>query len=383
MALTGAAIFTLPVTAWADGDHPEEKAGMGWGTYLFLAFMVLLLLSWIIYFLQKKQLEELKNMKRQDTGTRDKNKQLTKRVALLRWIGWTSLMGLLLIGTLNVLASRDKDSAVHMEHIHGLGYSNDGQRLLFAAHDGLKVYSNGHWSAGPGDKHDYMGFSVMDQGFYSSGHPAPGSKLKNPFGVVRSVDEGKSVEPLAYYGQIDFHLMAAGYKSHALYVYNPQPQAQMKEQGLYYSQDEGKTWTKSDMKGLTGEVTALAAHPDQASTIVIGTVSGAYLSKDFGKTFEAVVTGKQITGLSYSPRGSLLAGTYVSNKPGLVQMASDSRDLKNLTVPALTEDAVAYIAVHPRNDQEISLVTFNRQAFTSTDGGGNWKQIVEDGESVL
>jgi hypothetical protein len=82
-------------------------------------------------------------------------------------------------------------------HIHGLGYSSDGKRLFIPAHNGLKVYADGKWSDAPGEKHDYMGFSLADNGFYSSGHPAVGSTYKNPMGLIKSTDEGKSITVLA------------------------------------------------------------------------------------------------------------------------------------------------------------------------------------------
>ncbi|WP_231571354.1 hypothetical protein [Gordoniibacillus kamchatkensis] len=107
-------------------------------------------------------------------------------------------------------------------HLHGLGYSADGKRLFIPVHNGLKVYADGVWSDAPGEKHDYMGFSAADNGFYSSGHPAPGSKFKNPLGLVKSTDDGKTIAILALEGEVDLHGMAVGYRSYTLYVANPQ-----------------------------------------------------------------------------------------------------------------------------------------------------------------
>lgn len=375
-------LLALPPKVWADGEHPVEKTGLTGGTYALLAFMLLLIVSAVVYALQKKRLDEAAAVKRPGAEAIAHRQRLDSRVRILRWIRMAALAGLILTGLTNVWQSRPSDDSVTMDHIHGLGYSPDGQKLMFAAHDGIKLLSAGHWSAGTGEKHDYMGFSVMDRGFYSSGHPAPGSKLDNPFGIIRSLDEGKSVEPLAFYGEIDFHVMTAGYRSHSLYVFNPQPHSQLKEQGIYVSLDEGKTWTRSKASGLSGEVTGIAAHPDQASTVAVGTRNGAYLSKDAGATFEPLFTGKQITGLSYDLEGNLLAGTYASKKAGLVRIVPDTQAVKEVPIPAFTDDAVAFIAPHPVNKQEISFVTYNRQAYTSTDGGSKWKPVVKDGKSL-
>jgi hypothetical protein len=92
-----------------------------------------------------------------------------------------------------------------LTHVHGLGYSTNGSFIMIPAHDGLKVFKEGKWGSLTGDKHDYMGFSVVNKGFYSSGYPAEGSSLKNPFGIVMSEDNGKSLNILDLHGEIDFH----------------------------------------------------------------------------------------------------------------------------------------------------------------------------------
>jgi hypothetical protein len=70
-------------------------------------------------------------------------------------------------------------------HIHGLGFSGDGQRLFVPAHTGFQVYAHGGWFTPNVPPHDYMGYVATDDGFYSSGHPAPNSDLVNPLGLGR------------------------------------------------------------------------------------------------------------------------------------------------------------------------------------------------------
>lgn len=75
-----------------------------------------------------------------------------------------------------LLSARQQDGTtdstrVEIPHIHGLGFSSDGSRLLVPAHIGLLSYENSRWSQPDLPAHDYMGFSPVDTGFYSSGHP--------------------------------------------------------------------------------------------------------------------------------------------------------------------------------------------------------------------
>jgi WD40 repeat protein len=289
------------------------------------------------------------------------------------------IIGILLLVAL-FLFKPQNNHTMNMTHIHGMGYSIDGERLMFAAHHGLLVYADGHWSEGPGYKHDYMGFAVHDQGFYSSGHPDPNSDLENPLGVVRSLDEGNSLELLAYYGQIDFHYLTVGYKTQTLYVYNSHSHAVM-EQGLYYSEDQGTTWAKTEATGVKGEITAIATHPVESSIVVIGTDNGAFLSKDNGNSFESITSSQQITGLSFSPQGVLYMGTYDQGKPGLLAFYSKMTETSPVHIPTMDEDVVTYIAVNPLSEQDMAISTYKKHVYTSNDGGKTWNQIVELGLS--
>src|SRR5439155_3868064 len=104
---------------------------------------------------------------------------------------------------------------VTLMHVHGLAYSPDGKRLMIPSHHGLAVYEDGKWSKAPGPEHDYMGFAATGRNLYSSGHPASGSVLVNPFGLLRSRDGGKTWEKLVLEGESDFHLLATSWNANA------------------------------------------------------------------------------------------------------------------------------------------------------------------------
>src|SRR3981189_2219891 len=100
------------------------------------------------------------------------------------------------VAALIALLAAPARAEVTLVHVHGLAFSADGKRLMIPSHFGLAVYENGKWSKAPGPQHDYMGFSATASHIYSSGHPAPGSGLVNPFGLLRSRDGGKTWDQL-------------------------------------------------------------------------------------------------------------------------------------------------------------------------------------------
>src|SRR6266542_2184755 len=137
-----------------------------------------------------------------------------------------------------------------LTHVHGLAYSADGKRLLIPSHHGLAVYENGRWSKAPGPQHDYMGFSATSKHLYSSGHPAPGSGLVNPFGLIRSRDGGRTWDQLGLEGESDFHLLATRWRTNAIYVWTHAPNSRMREPGLHYTVSDGFSWKAVRAAGL-------------------------------------------------------------------------------------------------------------------------------------
>lgn len=177
-------------------------------------------------------------------------------------------------------------SVVTLHHVHSLAYSADGKQLMVPSHHGMAVYSEGRWSKASGPQHDYMGFAATKTHIYSSGHPAPGAGLKNPFGLIRSKDGGSSWDKLSLEGESDFHLLATGWNTNAVYVWNPEPNSRMRRTGLHYTLNNGFQWQHAAATGLSGEPRALAVHPGDAKTVGVATSTGIYVSRDSGASFK-------------------------------------------------------------------------------------------------
>ncbi|MFX3637324.1 MAG: F510_1955 family glycosylhydrolase [Candidatus Pristimantibacillus sp.] len=291
------------------------------------------------------------------------------------WVGGV-FVGFLFIVLVTIMYQSNRGS-VSLTHIHGLGFTSDGKQLIIPAHDGLMSYSEDRWQPMAGKKHDYMGFNLVDNGFYSSGHPAPGSELENPLGIIKSIDNGKTLELLDFQGVEDFHGMAVGYKTHTIYAINSQPNLKMNEVGLYISQDETKTWNMSGLDGLTGDMTSIAAHPTETNTVAIGTSSGIFVSNNFGEQFVRLSVEQEVTAVAYGISGDLFIGGRT------VLLRQTGKEIIPLVTPFLDSDEmITYITQNPKNENELAFSTSTMNIYFSRDRGISWTKIVEVGKGL-
>jgi hypothetical protein len=288
----------------------------------------------------------------------------------------TATLGLLLLLPLRPAVG------LTLHHIHGLSYSADGQQLYIPMHHGLAVYNGSQWSRAAGPEHDYMGFAVTREFFYSSGHPAPGSPLQNPFGLIKSKDRGQSWEPLGLAGEADFHLLATSYHTNTVYVFNPEPNSRMPKPGLYYTADDGRRWRLAEGAGLAGDLASLAVHPSQAQVVAAGTRHGVYLSQDAGASFQPLLEKLPALALCFTFDGQQLWVSSFDGGPALLRLQWQTGQQETVALPPLEQDAVIYMAPNPVNAQAWAIATYARDVYVSVDSGKTWKQIAAKGETL-
>ena len=288
----------------------------------------------------------------------------------------------ILLALLLALGAASLRAEVTLIHVHGLAYSADGKRLMIPSHVGLAIYENGHWSKAPGPEHDYMGFSATAKNVYSSGHPAAGSGLVNPFGLLRSRDGGKTWDKLGLEGGSDFHVMATSWNTNAVYVWNAQANSRMKRIGLYQTLNEGFSWTPAAALGLEGNPYAIAVHPSDPKEVALATPDGVFESADSGGHFATIAMG-QGTAVFFDLDGKHLWYARHDGRAAHLFRARVRRGpAREVRLPPLTQDAVSFIAQNPAKRQEYAIATFNRNVYLSPDGGKTWKPIAEQGKGL-
>ena len=287
----------------------------------------------------------------------------------------------LLVAVLFAFAATLANAQVTLTHVHGLAYSPDGKQIMIPSHHGLALYRDGKWSKAAGPQHDYMGFAASGSAFYSSGHPAPGSGLVNPFGLIRSRDGGRTWQKLALEGETDFHLLAVSWETNTIFVWNPAPSSRISEPGLHYSTDEGQTWRKAQAKALSGAPISLAVHPKDVKLMAVGTREGVFESSDSGDHFHPVAPGPG-TAVFYDLDGTHLWYARHDGQARLTRARLREGPIMQARLPVLRDDAISHIAQNPVRRTEYAIATFERSVFLSADAGRTWRQIADSGKTI-
>lgn len=263
--------------------------------------------------------------------------------------------------------------------VHGLSFSSDGRALFVSSHTGLAVFREGIWAEVDGPIHDFVGFSSSASAMYASGHPPKGSRLPDPLGLIRSVDGGQTWQALALEGEADFHRIAAGYRSGAIYVVSISPNSAMPEPGLHVTRDGGRHWRRATARGLEGAIFAIAAHPLEAGTVAVATDKGLYLARDSGDSFRRADGRQAATAVAFDVDGRHLRYARATRRE-LVSIGVDDRTRTVRRLPPLGLDIATHIAQSPADPRVIAVATDSRDVFVTNDGGANWRQIARDGE---
>ena len=268
-------------------------------------------------------------------------------------------------------------TVIEFPHLHGMGFSPDGQSLIVAAHDGTRIFTQGIWQIPAAPAHDYMGYAPSDDGFYSSGHPAPDSSLPNPLGIIKSTDGGQTIANLSAVGERDFHVLGVGYINHALYVFNSSATRQIPA-GIAVSRDDGTTWSSAPVQGLSARPNAIAVHPTDAQIVAFATDDGMWLSADAGATVTRLADTETTTAATFSVADGRLwyGGQSLAVYDRMSQVST------RIELPELARgQTMVAIAINPRDSNDVVIGTAARSIYRSRDGGRSWGTLVQAGRA--
>lgn len=191
-------------------------------------------------------------------------------------------------------------------HVHNLML--DGDVVYIGTHSGF-------WRQETGQEpvllsqpaFDVMGLAGSNDRWLASGHP--GSEMEGPsdLGLIESVDEGVTWQPVSLLGEIDFHRLAAvdefilGLAAHS--------------GSLLRSTDGGRSWSDLGTPGIFD----LAINPANPDVVFATSEDGTLRSENGGETFTPVTTPELLAFLAWGGQG-----LYAASTQGQILFSSDS-----------------------------------------------------------
>lgn len=274
--------------------------------------------------------------------------------------------------------SPDAGKPVTFADVHGLAVDPNDPRILYVAtHHGLfRGVDGGNWSKVGEERMDLMGFTMHPTDpnvFYVSGHPARPTRDYNALGVMRSVDGGFTWTTLALRNQVDFHAMTISLADPA------RVWGHYYRNGYFYeSHDSGMTWNQYAPTKSAPQINSIASDAVNVTTVYAGTNDGVWVSQDVGRTWTKVA-GDQPQGAAGAVTTSradadLMWAFYPS--AGLAWSSDGGVSWTPSTSIAWgSNDGPVVIAIDPTNPDVVYVASGRGAIHRTMDNGATWNQI--------
>ena len=192
-----------------------------------------------------------------------------------------------LLGFSNSASAETLDSVSHIHHVKVVE-----KKVLVLTHEGLfELVKRNEMKLVGKEKIDVMGFSTLGKALLASGHPAVGSTMPNPIGLVKSIDGGLSWKAVSLVGKVDFHFLEGAGSD----LYGADSQSGK----FMYSADSGLTWK------ILGEnnFTDIAVSPKKSGMAIAIKDSELLLTNNAFKTSSKIKSSLKITQIEWRESG--------------------------------------------------------------------------------
>lgn len=251
------------------------------------------------------------------------------------------------IGVTNQAKAATLDSVSHIHHLKVVG-----NKILVLTHEGLyELVGKNDMELVGKERIDVMGFTSLDNAFLASGHPAVGSKMQNPIGVMKSLDGGLTWKAISLSGKVDFHFLEGARSD----LYGADSQTG----NLMYSADSGVTW-KTLGKNTFKDI---AVSPKKPGTAIAIKDSELHLTQNAFKSTIKINNALQLTQIEWRKSGLYgLSGSslYKSKNSG-----------KTWTKQSEFKGTPGILSV----SDQLMLVTVGSGIYTSKNEGKSFKKF--------
>lgn len=180
-----------------------------------------------------------------------------------------------------------------------------------------------------------------------------------------AIDESGSAYVTGFGGSLNFPILAGALRTRS---------------ALFKSVDTAANWGNDNYGLRAGNVTHLAVHPTQPSTLYAGTIGvGVFRSTDAGKTWSAInngMNGSVVSALVIDPLTPSTVYVACSNEFGTsgggVYKSTDGGNSWNLRTTGMTNTDVRSLAIDPVTPTKLYAGVNGGPIFRTTDGADNW-----------
>ena len=251
------------------------------------------------------------------------------------------------VGSINHSNAESLGSVSHIHHVKVVG-----NKVHVLTHEGLyELVGKNDMKLVGKEKIDVMGFASLGNILIASGHPAVGSKMPNPIGVMKSLDGGSTWKSVSLSGKVDFHYLEGAGSD--LYGVDAQTGK------LMYSADSGVSWKTLGANTFTD----IAVSPEMSGMAVAIKDSQLLFTENAFKsttTIKSTLTMSQIEWRKSGLYGLSGSSLYKSTNSG-----------KTWTKQSTFKAAPGILSV---SDQFI-LVTVGSDIYTSKNEGKSFRKI--------
>jgi photosystem II stability/assembly factor-like uncharacterized protein len=274
-----------------------------------------------------------------------KRKALKMRDAKRTNTGILALAIVVIFGFGSSASAETLDSVSHIHHVKVVE-----NKVFVLTHEGLyELVGKNDMKLVGKEKIDVMGFTTLGKALLASGHPAVGSKMPNPIGVMKSLDGGLTWKAISLVGEVDFHFLEGAGSD----LYGADSQSGK----LMASADSGKTWKTLG----TNTYTDIAVSPEMPAMAIALKNSELLLTDNAFKSTIKIKNNLKITQIEWRKSGLYaLSGTslYKSTNSG-----------KTWTKQSTFKGAPGILSA----SDQMMLVTVGSDIYTSKNEGKKFK----------
>ena len=256
-----------------------------------------------------------------------------------------------MLGFSNNAKAETLNSVSHIHHVKVIE-----NKVLVLTHEGLfELVGENDMKLVGKDRIDVMGFTSLGKVLVASGHPAIGSKMPNPIGLVKSLDGGLTWKAISLVGKVDFHFLEGAGSD--LYGADSQTGKFM------YSADSGQTWRTLG----TNSFTDIAVSPEIPAMAIAIKNSELLLTRNAFESTTKIKNSLKITQIEWRK-----SGLYALSGKTLYKSTNSGKTWTKLNT------FKGVLGILSASDQ-LMLVTVGPDIYTSTNSGESFKKIFQSG----